>query len=78
MLKLRVITALIAAPLVIAAIFLLPLIPFAIVFFVAASLGLLEWANLAGIRGRRGASRLPRRSTRASATSRSTIHRCGR
>ena len=50
MLKLRVITALIAAPTVIAAIFLLPLIPFAAVFLVLAGLGLLEWANLAGIR----------------------------
>jgi phosphatidate cytidylyltransferase len=50
MLKLRIITALIVAPLVIVAIFLLPLIAFAVVFLVAAGLGLLEWANLAGIR----------------------------
>jgi phosphatidate cytidylyltransferase len=49
MLKLRVITALIAAPAVIAAIFLLPPTPFAALFLVLASLGLYEWANLAGI-----------------------------
>ncbi len=50
MLKLRVITALIAAPSVIAAIFLLPLNAFAAVFLVLAGLGVWEWANLAGIR----------------------------
>ena len=50
MLRLRVITALIAAPAVIAAIFLLPILPFAVVFLVLAALGLLEWANLAGLR----------------------------
>jgi phosphatidate cytidylyltransferase len=49
-LKQRIITALIAAPLVIAAIFLLPLLAFAGVFLIAAGLGLFEWANLAGIR----------------------------
>ena len=43
-------TALVAAPLVIAAIFLLPLIAFSAVFLVLAGIGLLEWANLAGIR----------------------------
>ncbi len=50
MLKQRVITALIAAPTVIAAIFLLPLTAFAAVFLVLAGLGVLEWANLAGLR----------------------------
>jgi phosphatidate cytidylyltransferase len=50
MLKQRVITALIAAPTVIAAIFFLPLTAFALVFLVLAGLGVFEWANLAGIR----------------------------
>lgn len=50
MLKQRVITALIAAPTVIAAIFFLPLTAFAAVFLVLAGLGVFEWANLAGIR----------------------------
>ncbi len=50
MLKLRVLTALIAAPAVIAAIFLLPPPAFAALFLVAAGLGLLEWASLAGLR----------------------------
>jgi phosphatidate cytidylyltransferase len=50
MLKQRVITALIAAPLVICALFLLPLTAFAAVFLVLAGFGVLEWANLAGIR----------------------------
>ena len=50
MLRLRVITALIAAPTVIAAIFLLPILPFAVIFLLLAALGLLEWANLAGLR----------------------------
>jgi phosphatidate cytidylyltransferase len=51
-LKLRVITALIAAPTVIAAIFLLPSTAFAAVFLVLAALGLYEWAQLCGITGR--------------------------
>lgn len=50
MLKQRVITALIAAPTVIAALFLLPLDAFAAVFLVLAGLGVYEWANLAGLR----------------------------
>jgi len=50
MLKQRVITALIAAPTVIAAIFFLPLTAFAGVFLVLAGLGVFEWANLAGFR----------------------------
>ena len=50
MLKQRVITALIAAPTIIAAIFLLPLSAFAAVFLVLAGFGVLEWANLADIR----------------------------
>jgi phosphatidate cytidylyltransferase len=50
MLKQRVITALIAAPTIIAAIFLLPLGAFAAVFLVLAGFGVLEWANLADIR----------------------------
>jgi phosphatidate cytidylyltransferase len=49
MLRLRVITALIAAPAVIAAIFLLPPVPFAIVFLVLSGAGLFEWANLARV-----------------------------
>lgn len=51
MLRLRVVTALIAAPSVIAAIFLLPPLPFAIVFLVLSCLGVFEWANLARVRG---------------------------
>jgi phosphatidate cytidylyltransferase len=50
MLKLRVLTALIAAPAVLAAIFFLPLLAFSVVFLALAGLGLLEWANLAGLR----------------------------
>ena len=50
MLRLRVLTALIAAPSVIAAIFLLPSLPFAIVFLALTGIGVLEWANLAGLR----------------------------
>lgn len=50
MLKLRVITALIAAPSVIAAIFLLPPTAFAAVFLALTGLGLYEWASLAGVR----------------------------
>jgi phosphatidate cytidylyltransferase len=50
MLKQRVITALIAAPTVIAAIFFLPITAFAAVFLVLAGLGVFEWANLAGLR----------------------------
>jgi len=52
MLKLRVITALIAAPSVIAAIFLLPPPAFAALFLVLACVGLHEWANLAGLDSR--------------------------
>jgi phosphatidate cytidylyltransferase len=52
MLRLRVITALIAAPAVIAAIFLLPPLAFASVFLVLSALGLYEWANLARVSGR--------------------------
>lgn len=52
MLKQRVITALIAAPTVIAAIFFLPLNAFAALFLVLAGLGVLEWANLTDIRSK--------------------------
>ena len=52
MLKLRVITALIAAPTVIAAIFYLPPPAFAALFLLVAAIGLYEWANLAAINGR--------------------------
>jgi phosphatidate cytidylyltransferase len=52
MLKLRVITALVAAPAVIAAIFYLPPPAFAALFLLLAAVGLYEWANLAGIGGR--------------------------
>lgn len=48
MLKLSIISALIAAPLVVAAIFLLPLPWFALVFAVLAGLGLFEWGRLVG------------------------------
>lgn len=51
MLKLRVITALIAAPLVVAAIFFLPPPAFAVLFVLVAAVGLYEWANLAAING---------------------------
>ena len=50
MLRLRVITALILAPLVLAALFLLPLIPFAAVFLALTGVGVFEWANLAGFK----------------------------
>jgi phosphatidate cytidylyltransferase len=49
MLKQRVITALIAAPLVVAALFLLPALPFAIAFAVLTGLGAQEWVRLAGV-----------------------------
>ncbi len=49
-LRLRILTAVIVAPLVIGAIFLLPLIPFAAVFLVFAGIGAFEWAALAGLR----------------------------
>jgi phosphatidate cytidylyltransferase len=51
MLKLRVITALIAAPTVVAAIFYLPPPAFAVLFLLVAAIGLHEWANLAAIEG---------------------------
>jgi phosphatidate cytidylyltransferase len=51
MLKLRVITALVAAPTVIAAIFYLPPSAFAALFLLVAAIGLHEWANLAAING---------------------------
>jgi phosphatidate cytidylyltransferase len=54
MLKLRVITALVAAPTVIAAIFYLPPPAFAAVFLLLAGVGLYEWANLAGLDNRIG------------------------
>ena len=50
MLRLRVITALIVAPLVLAALFLLPLMPFALVFLALTGVGVFEWANLAAIK----------------------------
>jgi len=53
MLRLRIISALIAAPLVLAAIFYLPLAIFAVVFLAAASLALWEWGRLAGLTGAR-------------------------
>jgi phosphatidate cytidylyltransferase len=49
MLKKRIITALIAAPLVVAALFALPALPFAIAFALFTCLGVQEWARLAGI-----------------------------
>lgn len=50
MLKQRVITALIAAPLAVAAIFLLPAWAFAVLFAALALLGLLEWGKLVRFR----------------------------
>jgi phosphatidate cytidylyltransferase len=50
-LRLRVITALIAAPVILAALFLLPLIPFAVVFLALTAIGVYEWGNLAGLKG---------------------------
>jgi len=49
LLKQRIITALIAAPLVVAAIFFLPVNFVAVVFGVLAGLGLYEWGRLAGL-----------------------------
>ena len=43
------ITALIAAPLVVAALFALPALPFAVAFALLTALGAHEWARLAGI-----------------------------
>ena len=48
MLKQRVITALIAAPLAVAAIFFLPLPAFAALFVVLAVMGVIEWGGLVG------------------------------
>jgi phosphatidate cytidylyltransferase len=50
-LKLRILSALVAAPLVLGAIFLLDLGPLAVVFAGLAGLALVEWARLAGIEG---------------------------
>jgi phosphatidate cytidylyltransferase len=47
-LKLRIVSALIAAPVAIAAVFLLPPIGFALLFGVLAGIALDEWARLAG------------------------------
>ena len=49
MLKQRIITALIAAPIVIGALFALPALPFAIVFAVVTAVGVHEWVRLAGV-----------------------------
>ena len=51
MLRTRVITALIFAPLVISAIYLLPLSLYSIFFWLIAAAGAYEWAGLSGIRG---------------------------
>jgi len=51
MLKLRVLSALIAAPAVVAAIFVLDVTTFSILFGVLAALALIEWGRLAGIDG---------------------------
>jgi phosphatidate cytidylyltransferase len=49
LLRARVITALVLAPLVVSAIYLLPLPWFAAVFWLAAAAGLFEWVALAGL-----------------------------
>jgi phosphatidate cytidylyltransferase len=54
-LRLRIVSALIAAPLAVAAVFLLPPIGFALMFGVLASVALDEWGKLAGF------TTLPRR-----------------
>jgi phosphatidate cytidylyltransferase len=54
LLRSRVITALILAPLVIAAIYLLPLYGFAVAFWLIAAAGAWEWAGLAGVTGTPG------------------------
>lgn len=51
MLKLRILSALVAAPLVLGAIFFLDLGPLAVIFGGLAGLALVEWARLAGIEG---------------------------
>ena len=49
MLKVRIITALVLAPLVVMAIYLLPVWAFAIFVAIAAGLGVYEWSALAGL-----------------------------
>jgi len=49
-LKLRIVTALIVAPAILAAIFLLPTPALAMLFLVLAAVGAYEWARLAGLR----------------------------
>jgi phosphatidate cytidylyltransferase len=51
LLRTRVITALVLAPLVVSAIYLLPLPWFAACFWLAAAAGLFEWVGLAGLTG---------------------------
>lgn len=53
-LKLRIVSALIAAPLAVAAVFLLPPTSFALVFAVLAGIALDEWGRLAGYSTWRG------------------------
>ena len=52
MLRTRIITAVIFAPLVISAIYLLPLGLYAVFFWVIAAAGAYEWAGLSGLAGR--------------------------
>tara|TARA_Y100001933_G_scaffold253732_2_gene294383 strand:- start:33 stop:827 length:795 start_codon:yes stop_codon:yes gene_type:complete len=54
LLRSRIITALVLAPLVIAAIYLLPLYGFALAFWLIAAAGAWEWAGLAGVSGAAG------------------------
>lgn len=51
MLHLRIITALILAPLILGAVFLLPVSGFALFFWVILAAGGYEWAGLAGLKG---------------------------
>lgn len=52
MLRTRVITALILAPLVVCAIYLLPLWAYAVFFWLFGAAGAYEWSGLAGLSGR--------------------------
>ena len=54
MLRARILTAAVLAPLAIAAVLLLPLVPFAVLMGLVASAAAWEWAGLAGLPSRQG------------------------